>query len=187
MGKSIDPVQRLIDWLKRLERRIKSLETAPTLQNTSVTKGRLRFIGGLLLIDSGGTLQVVGTFDGNGDFTWSGPWKFDSGDGEIAGDVALTGDMSLTGNMEVKEGGTFKAGGITISEEEGGLVESDIQINIRTPALDIEGGVRVDQGAIFDGDITANSLIPITSAEAGGALPRTIVIDDLNRFRRVIP
>lgn len=139
MGKSIDPVQRLIDWLKRLDRRLKALETAPTLQNTSVTKGRLRFIGGLLLIDSGGTLQVIGTFDGNGDFTWSGPWKFDSGDGEIAGNVDITGNATVNGGGKIRvEGGDSPA---TIEDgkfsfDTGGELEADVD----------NGGARLRKG-----------------------------------------
>lgn len=203
MAKSIDPVQRLIDWLKRLERRVKSLETAPTLQNSSVTKGRLHFIGGELLIDAGGTLTVNGTLEVNGTTTITGTFRM-TGSVDMEGNVTITGpltvegvwdltgngtiagDVELTGNMTIADGGTFNAGGITISEEGGGLIESLIQILVRTPLWRVEGGLRVEQGAIFDGDITANSLIPIASSAAGGAVPGSVVIDGANRFRRVI-
>lgn len=86
-------------WMRKLIYRLERLEYGTMLENSSITEGRMRFIGGLLLIDSGGTLQVIGHFNGQGDFKWSGPWKFDSGDGEIAGDVKLTGDFDLTGKL----------------------------------------------------------------------------------------
>src|SRR5690554_5613201 len=107
---ALDPVQRLIEELNEMKSRIKALETRPLLENSSVTDGRLRFIGGLLLIDSGGRLEVVGELDGEGNFEWSGPWKFDSGDGEIGGNVRLTGDVDLTGDLDVAAGRRIRVG-----------------------------------------------------------------------------
>lgn len=103
--------------IEDLMRRIKRLESATNLQNASVTKGRLRFIGGLLLIDSGGTLTVIGTMNGTGDFNWTGPWTL-SGAGDITGDVDLTGDF------EVLSGGRIKVGNIILNpSDEGGSVD----------------------------------------------------------------
>ncbi|WP_144872441.1 hypothetical protein [Microbacterium sp. 1.5R] len=104
--------------IRALKDRIRILETATPLQNSSITRGRLRVAGGLLLIDDGGTLQVIGTVDGEGNFQWSGPWKFDSGDGEIAGDVELTGNFSLTGvfaagNVRIEDGKIYVGAGTT--------------------------------------------------------------------------
>lgn len=86
------PLERMVD-AQQHARRENPFESA------SVRNGQVRFIGGRLLIDAGGTLQVIGQFDGNGNFQWSGAWKFDSGDGEIAGDVKLTGDFELLGKL----------------------------------------------------------------------------------------
>lgn len=91
-----DPYEAIAE-LKSLVDRIYS---GAFLEDSSVTDGRMRFIGGLLLIDAGGTLQVVGTFDGDGDFIWSGPWKF-TGDGEITGATSITGDIDLEGTMTI--------------------------------------------------------------------------------------
>lgn len=126
-------------WIEKLIKRIERLESGTMLENSSITEGRMRFIGGLLLIDSGGTLQLVGTLTGNGSFDWTGtlaqagqstftgpttftgqltvngPWKF-VGNGEITGDVTVTGDITLLGD------GRIKAGNMIIDPSNGGSV-----------------------------------------------------------------
>lgn len=87
-------------WIKQLHAKVDRLYSGALLENSSITKGRMRFIGGLLLIDTGGTLQIIGTLDGEGNFRWVGPWEFDSPEGgRIAGDVDLAGDFGLTGKL----------------------------------------------------------------------------------------
>jgi hypothetical protein len=86
-------------WIEDVKRQLARIKSGAFLENSSITNGRMRFIGGLLLIDSGGTLQVIGHLTGEGNFEWSGPWKFNSGDGEIAGNVKLTGDFDLIGKL----------------------------------------------------------------------------------------
>ncbi|MGX1932038.1 M23 family metallopeptidase [Microbacterium resistens] len=76
------------------------------LENSSITNGRMRFIGGLLLIDSGGTLQVIGQLVGEGEFRWVGPWDL-AGDGEITGDVLGTGKLTWNGAWELNGPGTI--------------------------------------------------------------------------------
>ncbi|WP_417555586.1 hypothetical protein [Microbacterium sp.] len=101
--------------LRKLQSQVRRLQNANPLESASVTSGRVRFIGGLLLIDSGGKLQVVGHLTGEGDFEWVGPWKFDSpSGGEISGDVNLSGNFSLTGNITVLPGGKIQVGNIII-------------------------------------------------------------------------
>lgn len=111
-------------WLHRLIRRVERLESGAALENSSITNGRMRFIGGQLLIDSGGQLTVVGSVDGEGDFTWTGPWTL-AGPGDITGDVDWTGDVTaagqwdLTGDMIVRSGGEItiqgSGGDVTMS------------------------------------------------------------------------
>lgn len=96
-------------WIKDIYRRLRRLESGTFLESSSISSGRMRFIGGLLLIDSGGTLQVVGHLNGDGDFVWHGPWAF-TGAGEI------TGDVDLTGNLDVLDDGAISAGGILIKD-----------------------------------------------------------------------
>lgn len=97
-------------WIEDIKREISRLKSGAFLENSSISYGRMRFIGGLLLIDSGGTLQVVGHLNGDGDFVWSGPWAF-TGEGEITGDVALTGNLDVVddgritvGSIEIRDG-----------------------------------------------------------------------------------
>lgn len=123
--------------IMRLAERVRILETATPLQNASITRGRLRVAGGLLLVDDGGTLQVIGTVDGEGNFQWSGTWKFDSGDGEIAGDVDLTGDFDLTGaftagNVRIEDGKIYVGTGtnmIIIDGATGKIVAGSMTID----------------------------------------------------------
>ena len=146
--------------------RIRTLETATTLQNAAVSEGRLRFIGGLLLIDSGGRLEVVGTFDGNGDFTWSGPWAF-TGDGGIAGDVDITGNATVKGAGRIRvEGGdspaTIENGKVAF--DTGGELEADVT----------NGGVRLraDDAVVNVGNVA--SLRKGSSSVTAGPLGVTV-------------
>lgn len=114
------PLERMVD-AQQHARRENPFESA------SVRDGQVRFIGGRLLIDAGGTLQVIGRFDGNGSFEWSGSWKFDSGDGEIAGDVRLTGDFELLGRLlaggvRIEDGKVHVGGMVLDPAEHGGAV-----------------------------------------------------------------
>lgn len=190
-------------WIRQLKKLVDRIYNGAILENSSITDGRMRFIGGLLRIDSGGRVEIVGTLqidgttnvtgsfnmtgsvDMEGNVTITGPLTVE-GVWDLTGDGTIAGDVDLTGNMTIGDGGTLQAGGITISEEGGGLIESLIQIVARTPLWKIEGGLRVGQGAVFDGNITATSLPPITSAAAGGAAPGTVYIDGSSQFRRVI-
>lgn len=103
--------------IRELQAEVRRLRSGIPLENSSVTNGRLRFIGGLLLIDSGGTLQIIGALDGEGTFRWVGPWEFDSPEGgRIAGDVDLAGDFDLTGkltagNVRIEDGRIYVGSG----------------------------------------------------------------------------
>ncbi|WP_144834113.1 M23 family metallopeptidase [Microbacterium sp. BH-3-3-3] len=84
-------------WIEDIKREIARLKSGAFLENSSITQGRMRFIGGLLKLDSGATL------DGEGTFIWRGA-------GSIAGD------------FEVLEGGVIKVGGVLISPIGGGRI-----------------------------------------------------------------
>lgn len=107
-----DLANRVQDRFEKLERTIRELATGSPLQSASVTKGRVRFIGGLLRIDSGGRVEIVGTLeiDGTttvtGTFTVTGPWSLD-GDGTIAGDVTGTGELVWNGPWDLNGPGTI--------------------------------------------------------------------------------
>ena len=129
--------------MKDLKRRIRELETSTAQQKMSITKGRMRFIGGLLRIDSGGRVEIVGTLQidgttlvtgtfrvngpwtlagdgtisgnvtGTGTLTWNGPWNL-NGPGKIAGNTDLTGDLRVSG------GGKIRAGNVIIDPSSNG-------------------------------------------------------------------
>lgn len=112
-----DDLSNLTAELKDLKRRIRELETGSPLQASSVTQGRVRFIGGLLRIDSGGRVEIVGTLqiDGTtkvtGTFRVDGPWTL-AGDGTISGDVTGTGRLTWNGPWNLNGAGQI-AGNVT--------------------------------------------------------------------------
>ena len=123
--------------IRRLKADVDRLKRARPLENSSVTNGRLRFIGGTLRVDSGGRVEIVGSLqiDGatvvNGTFKIEGPWSL-NGNGEIAGNVAvtgkltqngpwefigagkITGNVDVTGTIRVLAGGKIQVGNIVI-------------------------------------------------------------------------
>lgn len=145
-------------WIEKLIRRIERLESGAFLENSSITGGRLRLIGGLLLIDSGGTLQVVGNLNGDGTFAWTGsaafngplvltgdtditgsldvdgptnvngPWKL-VGNGDIAGNVGITGILTLLSELVVKS-----AGKITVEGADGPTVLQNSRLKLSNGA-----------------------------------------------------
>lgn len=162
MRSPIDPLQRLGQWISKIDRRLKVLETAPRLQNASVSKGSTRFIGleSLIVIGSqlvSGLLHVVGrvTISGLGIL-------------EVLGLIDLTGRMVVSadgeiviGNVTIKDGKiTVGAGGaqIVIDGATGKITAGDLVIDpsvgggsVTFPGgamvqADPGGGVRVTQG-----------------------------------------
>jgi hypothetical protein len=59
-------------WIERLVARVSRLESGAMLEKSSITNGRMRFIGGLLRVDSGGRVEIDGTLSGIGRFLWGG-------------------------------------------------------------------------------------------------------------------
>lgn len=147
-------------WIQRLIRRVSRLESGAMLENSSITNGRMRFIGGLLLIDSGGKLEVVGEWQltgtgeitgdvvATGKWTQNGAWDF-NGPGDIAGNVNLTGNLSVGGGGRVTvgpivldrlgpAGGRIRSTGQLILGDGTGVVYVDGSTTITGP-LGVEG------------------------------------------------
>lgn len=122
--------------LRAIRDDIRELKTAVPLQNASVTQGRLRFIGGLLLIDTGGTLEVIGFLKGDGTFEWSGNWKFVDGNGEIAGNVDLTGDFTLIGKL--------LAGDVTVEKDKITVAGGASPVTLEQGSLEFETGGKLE-------------------------------------------
>lgn len=93
-------------WIRKLIYRVDRLEGGAMLENSSITSGRMRFIGGLLRVDSGGRVEIVGTLqvDGEstitGQFNVVGPFSL-TGDGEITGQLTISGPVSITGDIDL--------------------------------------------------------------------------------------
>jgi hypothetical protein len=168
-------------WIKEIFYRLRKLESGAFLENSSITQGRMRFIGGLLLIDSGGTLQVVGHVNGDGDFVWSGPWAF-TGEGEITGDVALTGNLEVlddgtikVGNIELRDGKVFVGTGasqIVIDGAIGKITAGDVEIELDkitvgggdSPATLEDGALGFQTGGRVEADETNNGVMMTVGA-----------------------
>lgn len=160
-------------WIRDLYTEVARLKSGAMLENSSIAQGRMRFIGGLLRVDSGGRVEIVGTLqvDGEstvtGQFTVDGPFTF-NGDGSItgtltitgpvtiSGDVDLTGLMRVTGDIEVIGDGKITIGGIVIGE--GKITAGGMTINPDTNGGQIEfgNGRTINAGSnylgIYDGD-----------------------------------
>lgn len=120
----------VVGWIKDLYREIARLKSGAFLENSSISNGRMRFIGGILKLDSGATL------DGDGTFRWRGVG-------------------SIAGNWEVLEGGVIKVGGVLISPIGGGR----IMVGAGPNGLILDGGagsftngnVKIEGGKITVG------------------------------------
>lgn len=140
-----------------LKDRVRRLEVGTPLYSASVTEGRLRFIGGLLRVDSGGRVEIVGTLEVDGNTTVTGPFSVEGtwtleGNGDITGDVDLSGDMNVTGDVEVLSGGRIKIGDIILNPtDEGG-------------SLDFGGGKKIHAGSGFLGMYNGSSFIAFNSS-----------------------
>lgn len=138
-------------WMERWEYKLTRFFSGAFLENASVTQGLLRFIGGVLKLDSGATL------DGDGRFRWRGK-------GTIEGDFEVLGD------------GWIKVGGVTIRPLGGGRIE--VGENIVLDASDggkiTAGEIRIEKGHVYVGDDididgTANVIRIGTDVEIDGA------------------
>lgn len=152
-----------------LEKRVAALEEllrANPFESASVKNGRLRFIGGLLRVDSGGRVQIVGTLeiDGHttstGVFDINGPWDL-AGDGTITGNVSIAGNVTATGEWtQIGEWHLNGNGSITGNVDITGLLT--LMSNLRVSTL----GKIIVNGA--DGDtVLQDSRITFAN---GGAL-----------------
>lgn len=162
-------------WIDKIVRRLSRLESGAMLENSSITNGRLRLIGGLLLLDSGATLRIIGTVDGQGDFQWTGPWSFNSPEGgSIAGNVDLAGDFDLTGKLTADgiriENGKIYVGagssaividGATGKVTAGNVVIEQNKITVgggASPATMRDGGVSFETGGKLEADASVNGV-----------------------------
>jgi hypothetical protein len=160
-------------WIKEIFYRLRKLESGAFLENSSITQGRMRFIGGLLLIDSGGTLQVVGHINGAGDFIWTGPWAL-KGEGEITGNFSLTGNLDVVddgritvGDIEIRDGKIYVGTGasqIVIDGATGRIVAGNMAMDptVGGGALTYQNGAQVFTDADTIQVFKGNSVVQVT-------------------------
>lgn len=162
-------------WIEKLLKRVERLESAAFLEDSSITEGRMRFIGGTLRIDSGGTAEIDGTLAGVGDFTWSGPWVFE-GEGDITGNVGVSGNLELSGAITVPgtypikihhksglaridlgpNGTVWSAGdGVVIFHGDG----STSSITVSSAGIDLAGDLKLSQPGNLPSGVTGKYLI----------------------------
>lgn len=160
-------------WIDDFERKQSRLYAAADLESSSVTNGRLRFIGGLLRVDSGGRVEIVGTLqiDGTttvrGQFNVEGPWNL-TGGGTISGDVTITGKVTQVGDMDIDGVLTVNGDGWSITGN--GEISGDVQLTGRLSVGDMlidpddaGGSVVFPSGA----KVTANDGSPGVKIESG--------------------
>ena len=109
--------------IRRLRKDVDRLMSGSMLENSSITRGRMRFIGGTLRVDSGGRVEIVGTLSVDGTSEFVGPMT-------ITGDVDLEGTMTVTDGSIVIDGGnrirlaTNDAGIAALSFQSGAQITS---------------------------------------------------------------
>lgn len=182
------------NWIQRLVWRVERLESGAFLENSSITNGRFRIIGGLLRVDSGGRVEVIGEWRffgpgaitgdvvAEGKWTQNGDWEF-NGNGRVAGNADLTGTIrAMGGGKVVVQGG----GGDVVLDSSFGSPR------VQLGAAQIEGGsssITLTSGSatvyIMDNTIRIAAMATRSSADVG--LPAgSVYADSLGRLFRVI-
>lgn len=156
--------------LRALKEQVRVLSTANPLESASVTKGRIRLIGGTLRVDAGGRVEIDGTFVGAGGMTWTGtvtlestftqngPWNL-NGPGTIAGNVTQTGNTTQQGNVNVTGGGKVTAGDVTVEPNKITVGSATLQ----NGELKLSNGAKLAVG--LTGGTSSIGLLPGGSAD----------------------
>ncbi|MBN9210712.1 MAG: hypothetical protein BGO45_10585 [Microbacterium sp. 71-36] len=195
-------------WIKDIFYRLRKLESGSWLENSSITSGRMRFIGGLLRVDSGGRVEIVGTLqvDGTtnvtgtfgvsgpttvtGTFQVSGPWKL-TGSGEITGNYTVTGKVTQVGDMDIN--GVMKLNGngwsITGNGEISGHVNLTGSFDVATGGYIQVGPVRISGAA--EGFISSLLAIvfntPQLRVNGSARIAQSLVVDGQVNLANLVP
>lgn len=171
-----------------IRRQLNWMLSGAFLENASVDRGGLqvRAEEGFIIGEEGsssgsgrvyGTLWISGVLDGDGQFNWSGSWRFDSGDGEISGDVNLSGNFNLTGvftsgNVRIEDGKVYVGEGanlIVIDGETGTLSVGDLVLD----PSDHDGMIALPNGGQILGE---GGEVAIYSPPGGGGIRNGLVV-----------
>ena len=180
-----DTTRKLATAIQNLQREVRRLLSGRWLENAAVRGGRLRFIGGVLRLDSGALLDLIGQwrFRGNGAITgdvysegkWTQVGDYDfTGDGDLAGDVDLSGNFNLTGKFE-SVGIRIEGGKIYVGAGAGQIVIDGATGTITVGGMTIDpadgGKVTFPGGAQLRADVGTGIQMQIgtvkISAQAG--------------------
>jgi hypothetical protein len=112
------------DEFAELKRRVRDLEMATPLNNSSMGRGELYVDGGTITIANGGNLAVAGTVTVTGTETVSGTMNVSgtenvTGTLNVNGPANITGATTLTGNLAVNSPGKITTGALTLSSTAG--------------------------------------------------------------------
>lgn len=156
------------DWqakVRDLERRVRYLESGIQLENSSITDGRMRFIGGTLRVDSGGRVEIVGFLQVEGTTNIVGPVT-------IAGDLDITGNTTVAGDFQVVSGGQVRVGGVTLTPVGGGKIQigPNIVLDAATQTISIGDGITIT--ADGSGRIEVGSGVDVVSLDGSYETPR---------------
>lgn len=161
-------------WLDRLTRRVDRLFSGAMLENASITNGRLRLIGGLLRVDSGGRVQIVGTLEIDGSttvtgvFDVEGPWDL-AGDGSITGNVSIAGNVTATGEWtQIGEWHLNGNGSITGDVDITGILTLLSELRVSTIGKITVGNMVIDPSN--GGSVTFPGGAIVRAAPGGGVV-----------------
>lgn len=140
-------IDDLRSTLRQQDIRLRNLETQSPLESSSVSNGRVRFRGGLLRLDSGARMEIVGSLDVDGFARIKGPWSI-IGDGDILGVLGIKGPTQIDGATTIN--GNFWVNGYT-------RIAAGLEINGPTTiagATTLNSTLTIATGQILAGDVT---------------------------------
>ncbi|MDQ1206212.1 hypothetical protein [Microbacterium sp. SORGH_AS_0862] len=155
------------------------------VSGTLIVSGE-EYVEGVLNIS--GVLVVSGSTSITGPTQITGPFQVD-GATVISGTTTISGDVSLESDLIITASGAIRLGEVEIASGVGGSggMSAPNKITMQTPLVDVQGGLNVEQGAVFRGNVTTPNLPTITESASG--LPRnTIYVQPTTRQHyRVVP
>lgn len=162
----VDDLSDVWKELRALKAEVRQQRTATPFENASVTNGSVRFIGGLLRVEAGGRVEIVGTLHVEGTTQFVGPVT-------ISGSLDITGDTTITGDLSI-EGATSVIGPLTI--------DGDTTV---TGQFDVDGPWELNGNGDITGDVGLQGSMSVTG---GGSIDvgSNVTIDPANGGRVVI-
>jgi hypothetical protein len=147
-------------WIERLIARVSRLESGSMLEKVSITAGRMRFIGGVLRLDSNALLELVGkanitgTLEGVGTILWRGSMKIlGLGTLDVDGPATFKATLDVTADTRLR-GPTSIEDTLDVTAETRlrGDTTLEKNLSVRTGGkITVEGSSPVTIGVTSDG------------------------------------